>query len=145
MFRKERELTSSETWNLSIKLIEQLIETISRQIPNLSRSQILQIFPPKKRVVANRLISGTILYSIQGNVVVLDLLGKGDIFPSLFLLIKYPNCLPTFVVQPYLVSEHILKGADLMFPAVLRIEGSNNATRLKLYKYIYIYLLFSFH
>ena len=124
MFRKEKDLSLYETFQLSTSAIEALLQNISRQIPNLSRAQILNIFSNEKKVFASKLASGTILYKIQKRVIVFDLLGTNDLFPSLYLLLKYPNCMSSFIVKSNLVSEHIIKGADLMSAGVVSIDGA---------------------
>lgn len=53
---------------------------------------------------------------------IFDYEGRNVLYPTLFLLWKYPDTLPVISI-PSPVSTFLLRGADLMAPGVLNLQG----------------------
>ena len=58
---------------------------------------------------------------------IFDYEGRNVLYPTLFLLWKYPEVLPVIRI-PSPVSTFLLRGADLMAPGVLNLPGETSLT-----------------
>ena len=88
-------------------------------LPRLTEEQIGDLLPSKSQVTMTKLANRSILYSVDGIPLFLDVLGRNTFVPTVYTLWRYPSIVRTFVVHSP-VSEYVLRGADLMLPGVVR-------------------------
>ncbi|GIM15473.1 hypothetical protein Vretimale_18249 [Volvox reticuliferus] len=67
--------------------------------------------------------SRVVLYLHDGQPILIDPNGKGDLAPTIFALWRLPTLLPQVYVKHPAVSRYIVGGADLMLPGVLLPSG----------------------
>ncbi|GAX73699.1 hypothetical protein CEUSTIGMA_g1151.t1 [Chlamydomonas eustigma] len=60
----------------------------------------------------------TIIYLHDKYPIVVDISGKGDLYPTIFGLWRYPATLPQVKVKHPFVTQYLVNGADLMLPGV---------------------------
>jgi len=67
--------------------------------------------------------SRAIIYIHDKIPLVVDSSGKGDIFPTIFALWRFPAMLPQVFVKHPFVTQYLVNGADLMLPGVDVSQG----------------------
>ncbi|CAH1153646.1 unnamed protein product [Phaedon cochleariae] len=95
-------------------------ETLLRKFPNFSESQLNELLPKKEPLNVLKVITHNDVivnvYTVQKRPVIFEVEGK--IFPTIFLLWKFPNLLYAFTTHQQVMS-FITSGADLMLPGVV--------------------------
>ncbi len=122
MFKKDKSSTEKSKSLLKNKEIRTLKSEIVKQFPVITEEQINSFIPNKAQVYQTKLLSRTIIYSVENVPFVFDLNGRNNFYPTLQLLWHCPTMLPTFVIHGP-VSEFIMNGADLMAPGVCSTDG----------------------
>jgi translation initiation factor 2D len=62
--------------------------------------------------------SRTVIYLHDKAPILVDISGKGDLYPTIFALWRWPSMLPCVFVKHPFVTRYLVKGADLMLPGV---------------------------
>lgn len=99
---------------------------LQKAFPNLSADDVDNIMPKKAIVTIDKLSNKKVVYWIEKEKPLFfdNSNGKGDLFPSVYLMWQYPHILPPLVVH-HQVSKYILCGADVMAPGVVfGLEGN---------------------
>jgi predicted RNA-binding protein (TIGR00451 family) len=122
MFKKDRDLAERNKCLLKNKEVRTLKADVLKQFPSLSEEDINGFIPNKAQIEQTKLVSRTVLYSLESRIIFFDLHGRNDLYPTLFTLFRFPGCMRTFsIFSP--VSEFVLRGADLMLPGVHSVVG----------------------
>lgn len=112
---------TSNCFYLSSKAIKDLFE---RWFPDLSETEFYNIFPKKEAVNIITTITGSddvvYIYTVRNIPIAFEHIGI--LFPTIFLLWRYPNLVPTLTTYPYVV-KFIYGGADLKIEGVLHPPG----------------------
>ena len=125
MFRKEKDLTERSQTLLKNKELKQFKADITKQFPyfNEHSEELNVLLPNKCDLTCTKLVSRTLLYTLEGNVLFFDVEGRNNLYPTIYTLSKYPDMLINiYVWSP--VSRFILKGADFMIPGFATLEGT---------------------
>ena len=128
MFRKNSDISERNRQTLRGKECRKLIGDILKQLPRLKEEELLTIFTSKSTVIQLKLqTQRTTIYLVDGIPLfyTIDEKQGQDIYPTIFLLWKFPHVLRCFVIHAP-VSKFVLKGATLMLPGLantLDIEG----------------------
>lgn len=104
------------------KEVRQLRKNILDHFSRLSSDQVSTLLVEKGNVSLAKLISKTVVYSVDNVPYFVDIQARNNLLPTIFILFQYPTMLRSFVVHSP-VSEYLLNGADLMTPGVHHIEG----------------------
>jgi predicted ribosome-associated RNA-binding protein Tma20 len=128
MFKKDRDLIERTKTCLKNKEVRALRQSVlpkdvsSSATMTLSIEDCQNLLPEKGNVTVTKLISKTLVYSVDNIPYFFDALGRNDLYPTIFSLFKYPSMLRSIVIyEP--VAEYLLNGADLMLPGVAYIPG----------------------
>ncbi|KAG5899462.1 hypothetical protein JTB14_015315 [Gonioctena quinquepunctata] len=95
-------------------------DTLLKKFPSITESEINELLPKKEPLNVLKVVthSNVIVnvYTIQKRPVIFEI--EGRIFPTVFLLWKFPNTLHAFTTHQQVMS-FISSGADLMLPGVI--------------------------
>lgn len=122
MFKKDRDLTERSKTLLKNKEIRTLRSEVKKQYPLADEELLATVIGNKADVTCVKLSNRTILYEIDGKVILFDLEGRNNLFPTLHMLWKLPDMMRTFYTYGP-VSKYVLKGADFMVPGLATLEG----------------------
>jgi predicted ribosome-associated RNA-binding protein Tma20 len=127
MFKKDRDLIERSKTCLKNKEVRALRQSVLTAIATtttaLSTEECQNLLPEKGNVTVTKLISKTLVYSVDNIPYFFDALGRSDLYPTIFSLFRYPEMLRSIVIyEP--VAEFLLNGADLMLPGVAYIPGT---------------------
>ena len=120
--------TVSKQTQLKSSLQRKLQESLKQQHPYVDDATWKEIFPSKSALSMSKLSIDITLYSVKLKSKAssapsppyffqMKVHGRDCIYPSLYLLWKFPNFLPCILI-PSQVSTFVLRGADLMLPGV---------------------------
>ena len=109
---------------------KKLLKSLQNQYPFVDDATWKEIFPSKSSVLQSKLSkeTGIMLYSVKSKNTAasaripiyffqMKVYNKDCVYPTLYLLWKWPNFLPCICIHSP-VSQFILRGADLMLPGV---------------------------
>ncbi|KRT78739.1 hypothetical protein AMK59_7029 [Oryctes borbonicus] len=119
MFKKPFKIKS----NTQLKTTERKVlrETVLKAFPKLTEDDIDNIFPKKELAFCMKIVTSknntVFVYLVQKRAIVFDI--DGILYPSIYLLWKYIDLIPSFTTNPFVISK-IMNGADLMAPGVIR-------------------------
>jgi translation initiation factor 2D len=116
MFKKNSDLNERTVCLLSNKDVKKLRTGLSKHL-NLNEDEVKEIFDKKSNVTQIKLVSRTLVYLLNNTPVLFDKEGRNNIYPTLYLLWKYPHALRNVVIHGP-VSPFIMNGADLMLPGL---------------------------
>jgi predicted ribosome-associated RNA-binding protein Tma20 len=131
MFRKEKDITErtkSFLKNKEVRSLRQRLAALANPSTGGAATEdsgsvnFQEILPEKGNVSIIKLMTKTLVYSVDQIPYFFDLLDRNDLYPTVFTLFRFPSMLrPILIYQP--VSEYLLNGADLMLPGVAYIPG----------------------
>lgn len=122
MFKKDKDVVEKSRTFLKSREIRKLKVDIMQQFPYFNDDILLLTIPNKSQVEIIKLATRTLIYLIDGVPLFFDVCGRNNLFPTVFLLWKFPTSIKTFVIYSP-VSEYLLNGADLMLPGVTTTCG----------------------
>nr|XP_023016633.1 eukaryotic translation initiation factor 2D isoform X2 [Leptinotarsa decemlineata] len=95
-------------------------DTLLRKFPNLTESEVNDLLPKKEALNVVKIVTHSNVvvnvYTVQKRPVIFEV--EGNIFPTVFLLWKFPHLLYSFTTHQQVMS-FISSGADLMLPGVV--------------------------
>jgi translation initiation factor 2D len=129
MFRKDKDITErtkSSLKNKEVRLLRQRLATLYPASWAADHPVNFQeILPEKGNVSIIKLMTKTLVYSVDQIPYFFDLFDRNDLYPTIFALFRFPSMLrPIIIYEP--VSEFLLNGADLMLPGVAFIPGTSS-------------------
>lgn len=105
---------------ISIFFRKNVKEKLLKSFPNLTEADIENLLPKKEVVTLLKLVTSSNeivhVYTIQKCPIAFDI--RGVVFPTVYLLWKFPNMLPSFTTHSQVIS-FLTSGADLMLPGVI--------------------------
>jgi len=116
MFKKSFKVKSNNPLKGSER--KKLAGWMSQGFPSLSETDLANIFPPKEPVRCLKLLSSsgeTVSLYTTNEPVAFEICNK--LFPTIFLLWKYPFLAYTFTTNSYVMNK-LMSGADLMLAGV---------------------------
>ncbi|RZC38907.1 eukaryotic translation initiation factor 2D [Asbolus verrucosus] len=118
MFRKPIKVKSnSQVKGSDRKTIK---DNLLKSFPNLTETNVEDLMPKKEIINSVKLVTSANevvhVYTIQKRPVVFDV--RGVLFPTVYLLWKFPDLVPSFITHPQVLS-FLTSGADLMLPGVI--------------------------
>jgi translation initiation factor 2D len=115
MFKKDKDLEERSRSLLKNKEIRKFRSEILASFPLLNEAEITELIPNKCDLSVIKLATKTLIYNLDNIPVFYDLLGRNNLFPTIYTLWRYKNCLRKVIIfSP--VSEYLMRGADLMLP-----------------------------
>lgn len=121
MFKKEADLLGRSKSKIQNKDVKKLRTDIAKSC-RLSEEELNEFFNKKESVTQAKLANRTIIYEVNDIPMFYDKEGRGNFYPTIFLLWRFPNAVRNVIVHSP-VSEFILNGADLMLPGVAYLKS----------------------
>ena len=122
MFKKDHDLSQRSKSHMKNKEVRKLKKDIFESIQNLSETQVGEMLVEKGNVTITKLASKTLVYSMENIPYFFDIAARNDYCPTVFALWRAPQILRSIVIHPS-VSGYLLKGADLMIPGIVNVQG----------------------
>jgi translation initiation factor 2D len=122
MFKKDHDIAQRSKSHMKNKEVRKLKKDLIDAYPSLTDAQIGDMLMEKGNVTITKLASKSLVYSMENIPYFFDLEGRNNFWPTVFALWRAPHILRNVVIHPP-VSSYILKGADLMAPGIITIEG----------------------
>ncbi|XP_076064765.1 eukaryotic translation initiation factor 2D [Oratosquilla oratoria] len=95
---------------------------VALSFPNVQEEDLQQMVPGKGEMTLVRLYStkgeSFNVYQVQKDPFFFKFEKEKDLFPTVYMLWKFPNLLHTFTTQPPVIDK-LAKGADLMLPGIV--------------------------
>ncbi|CAH1114110.1 unnamed protein product [Psylliodes chrysocephalus] len=105
-------------------------DSLQKAFPKLTENELNELLPKKEALNILKVVTHSeliiIVYTVQKRPIVFELNGK--LFPTIFLLWKFPNIIHAFTTHQQVMS-FISSGADLMLPGVITPPSHTNLPR----------------
>ena len=149
MFKKESDLFGRSKSKIQNKDIKKLRVDIIKSC-HLSEDEINDFFNKKESVTQVKLANRSIIYEVNDIPMFYDKEGRGDFYPTIFLLWKCPTALRNVIIHSP-VSEFILNGADLMLPGIAYLKSKlififiHSSSYLFLFNSFFVFCVINIH
>lgn len=122
MFKKDHDVAQRSKSHMKNKEVRKLKKDVLDAYPALTDEHIGDMLVEKGNVTITKLASKTLVYSMDNVPYFFDLEGRNNYWPTIFALWRVPGMLRNIIIHPP-VSGYILKGADLMAPGIIAVDG----------------------
>lgn len=95
-------------------------DNVLSAFPSISEQDFEDIFPKKDNLTSVKIVTSNNevvqVYTVQKRPLIFYV--RGTVFPTIYLLWKYPSIIPAFTTHSQ-VLQFLTSGADLMLPGVI--------------------------